>query len=72
MTIALPIREYRDQIHKQLVANADKKTQEKVLRLVRGAKVIGLTVPKLRALVSEFRRAWESQRDQRSWTPGVE
>ena len=56
MTIALAIREYRDQIHKQLVANADKKTQEKVLRLVRGAKVIGLTVPKLRTLVSEFRR----------------
>lgn len=57
MTIARPIREYRDQIHKQLVANADLKTKEKVLRFVPGAKVIGLTVPKIRESVLEFRRA---------------
>lgn len=47
---------YRNQVHKLLVANANVETKEKVLRLVPGAKVIGLTVPKLRALVAEFRR----------------
>jgi 3-methyladenine DNA glycosylase AlkD len=51
------MRSYRDQIRKQLVAKADLKTKEKVMRLVPGAKVIGLTVPKIRESVVEFRRA---------------
>ncbi|MFN2499153.1 MAG: DNA alkylation repair protein [Pyrinomonadaceae bacterium] len=50
------MREYRDHIHKSLVANADIRTKEKVLRVVPGARVIGLSVPRLRALVAEFRR----------------
>jgi 3-methyladenine DNA glycosylase AlkD len=50
------MRAYRNQIHQRLVANADAKTKEKVLRLVPGAKAMGLPVPKLRALVAEFRR----------------
>ena len=57
MTTARSIRDYRVQIHKQLLANADTKTKEKVMRLVPGAKVIGVTVPKLRETVAEFRRA---------------
>lgn len=54
--IASPMREYRNHIHKSLVANADLRTKEKVLRVVPGARVIGLSVPRLRALVAEFRR----------------
>lgn len=57
MTIARLIPGYRDQIHKQLVANADTKTKEKVMRVVPGAKVVGMTVPKLRQTAAEFRRA---------------
>ena len=50
------MREHRNQIHKRLVASADSKTKDKLLRLVPGAKVIGLSVPKLREMVAEFRR----------------
>lgn len=50
------MREHRNQIHNRLVASADSKTRDKLLRLVPGAKVIGLSVPKLREMVAEFRR----------------
>ncbi len=52
------MRDFGNQIHKLLLANADEKTKEKLLRLVPGTKVIGLTVPKLRELVTEFRREY--------------
>lgn len=50
------MNEFRLQIRKLLFANAATKTKEKVMRLVPGAKVIGLTVPKLREMVAAFRR----------------
>lgn len=50
------MREYRNQIHRQLLAGADVKTKAKLLRLVPGAKVIGLPVPRLREMVADFRR----------------
>lgn len=49
------MREYRNQIHKRLVASADEETKGRLLRIVPGAKAIGVTVPKLRELVNEFR-----------------
>ena len=48
---------YRVKIHKQLVANSNLQTKEKVMRFVPGAKVIGVTVPKVRETVAEFRRS---------------
>jgi 3-methyladenine DNA glycosylase AlkD len=50
----------RTHIHNRIVAAADQKTQAKLARLVPGARAAGTPVPKLRALVAEFRR---QQRD---------
>lgn len=49
------MREVRNQIYKRLLSSADEETKGRLLRVVPGAKAIGVTVPKLRELVNEFR-----------------
>ncbi len=45
-----------EQIRQNIIAAADPQTQIKVSKLVSGAKAIGVTVPNLRQLATDFRR----------------
>lgn len=50
------MRQYRKNIYSRLVASADIEIRNRLLRIVPGARAIGVSVPKLRELVAEFRR----------------